>query len=146
MKNHLGEEDKMITWIFFEQGNETNPQFEVEAMFSKDAYEIAYEKYGPQVDDLYYKPKYNISEAQLINKCKEFVKDMNLDNKKVINPEWTKPIDDTIDVPDELMPLFNKVGIQVKLMIISGKNEVQTIADIVELSRKFFKDKLNLLE
>ena len=146
MKNHLGEEDKMITWIFFEQGNETNPQFEVEAMFSKDAYEIAYEKYGPQVDDLYYKPKYNISETQLINKCKEFVKDMNLDNKKVINPEWTKPIDNTIDVPDELMPLFNKVGIQVKLMIISGKNEVQTIADIVELSRKFFKDKLNLLE
>ena len=146
MKNHLGEEDKMITWIFFEQGNETNPQFEVEAMFSKDAYEIAYEKYGPQVDDLYYKPKYNISEAQLINKCKEFIKDMNIDNKKVINPEWTKPIDDTIDVPDELMPLFNKVGIQVKLMIISGKNEVQTIADIVELSRKFFKDKLNLLE
>ena len=70
MKNHLGEEDKMITWIFFEQGNETNPQFEVEAMFSKDAYEIAYEKYGPQVDDLYYKPKYNISEVQLINKCK----------------------------------------------------------------------------
>lgn len=146
MKNHLGEEDKMITWIFFEQGNETNPQFEVEAMFSKDAYEIAYEKYGPQVDDLYYKPKYNISEAQLINKCKEFVKDMNIDNKKVINPEWTKPIDDTIDVPDELMPLFNKVGMQVKLMTISGKNEVQTIADIVELSRKFFKDKLNLLE
>ena len=146
MKNHLGEEDKMITWIFFEQGNETNPQFEVEAMFSKDAYEIAYEKYGPQVDDLYYKPKYNISEAQLINKCKEFVKDMNLDNKKVINPEWTKPIDDTIDVPDELMPLFNKVGMQVKLMTISGKNEVQTIADIVELSRKFFKDKPNLLE
>ena len=146
MKNHLGEEDKMITWIFFEQGNETNPQFEVEAMFSKDAYEIAYEKYGPQVDDLYYKPKYNISEVQLINKCKEFVKDMNLYNKKHINPEWTKPIDDTIDVPDELMPLFNKVGIQVKLMTISGKNEVQTIADIVELSRKFFKDKPNLLE
>ena len=146
MKNHLGEEDKMITWIFFEQGNETNPQFEVEAMFSKDAYEIAYEKYGPQVDDLYYKPKYNISEAQLINKCKEFIKDMNIDNKKVINPEWTKPIDDTIDVPDELMPLFNKVGMQVKLMTISGKNEVQTIADIVELSRKFFKDKPNLLE
>ena len=146
MKNHLGEEDKMITWIFFEQGNETNPQFEVEAMFSKDAYEIAYEKYGPQVDDLYYKPKYNISEVQLINKCKEFVKDMNLDNKKHINPEWTKPIDDTIDVPDELMPLFNKVGMQVKLMTISGKNEVQTIVDIVELSRKFFKDKLNLLE
>ena len=146
MKNHLGEEDKMITWIFFEQGNETNPQFEVEAMFSKDAYEIAYEKYGPQVDDLYYKPKYNISEAQLINKCKEFVKDINIDNKKVINPEWTKPIDDTIDVPDELMPLFNKVGMQVKLMTISGKNEVQTIADIVELSRKFFKDKPNLLE
>ena len=146
MKNHLGEEDKMITWIFFEQGNETNPQFEVEAMFSKDAYEIAYEKYGPQVDDLYYKPKYNISEVQLINKCKEFVKDMNLYNKKHINPEWTKPIDDTIDVPDELMPLFNKVGMQVKLMTISGKNEVQTIADIVELSRKFFKDKPNLLE
>ena len=88
----------------------------------------------------------NKSEKKLIDKCKSFVNDMNLDNKKHINPEWTKPIDDTIDVPDELMPLFNKVGMQVKLMTIPGKNEVQTIADIVELSRKFFKDKPNLLE
>ena len=56
----------------------------------------------------------------------------------MIKENWTKPIKDEIDVPDILMPLFNKVGIQLRFHKISGKNEIVTIADIVEISRQFF--------
>lgn len=57
-----------------------------------------------------------------------------------INKNWTEPKDDVIDVPDVLMPLFNKVGMQLRFHTLSGKNEVVTIAHIVEKSRQFFKD------
>ena len=56
----------------------------------------------------------------------------------MIKENWTKPIKDEIDVLDILMPLFNKVGIQLRFHKISGKNEIVTIADIVEISRQFF--------
>ena len=46
--------------------------------------------------------------------------------------DWTTPDkDDNIDVPDELMPLFNKIGMQLKFYTISGKNEIATIAYIL---------------
>ena len=64
----------------------------------------------------------------------------------MINKNWTKPDGDTIDVPDELMPLFNKVGMQLKLHTISGKNDVITVAHIVENSRKFFSEHKELLD
>ena len=57
-----------------------------------------------------------------------------------INENWVEPIDDSIDVPDVLMPLFNKVGMQIKFHTISGENEILTIARIVEVSRQFFRD------
>lgn len=57
-----------------------------------------------------------------------------------ISKHWTKPVNDEIDVPDILMPLFNKVGFQLRFHTLSGKNEVVTIADIVEISRRFFKE------
>lgn len=57
-----------------------------------------------------------------------------------INKNWVEPIDDLIDVPDVLMPLFNKVGMQIKFHTISGENEILTIARIVEVSRQFFRD------
>ena len=41
-----------------------------------------------------------------------------------INKNWVEPIDDLIDVPDVLMPLFNKVGMQIKFHTISGENEI----------------------
>ncbi len=59
---------------------------------------------------------------------------------------WTEPINDEINVPDDLMPLFNKVGFQIRFYTISGKNEIITIADIVEISRKFFSKNKNLLD
>jgi hypothetical protein len=57
-----------------------------------------------------------------------------------INENWTEPVGDEINVPDILMPLFNKVGIQIRFHTISGKNEILTIAHIVENSRIFFRD------
>jgi hypothetical protein len=45
--------DKII-WIFFEEGKQDQPEFQVEADNYKEAYRIAYENYGPQVDDLFY--------------------------------------------------------------------------------------------
>jgi len=45
-----------------------------------------------------------------------------------------------IHVPDHLDPLINKVGFQLRFHTISGKNEVQTVCDIVAIVEKFFKD------
>ena len=54
---------------------------------------------------------------------------------------WNKADQDgNIDVPDYLMPLLNKVGTQLRLHTISGKNEIQTMCDIVYLAEKFFTE------
>ncbi len=45
-----------------------------------------------------------------------------------------------INVPDYLDNLINKVGMQIRFHTISGKNEVQTVCDIVAIAEKFFKD------
>jgi hypothetical protein len=50
-----------------------------------------------------------------------------------------------IDIPDELMPLFNKLGNQMCFHKISGKNEVLTIAHMVFISREFFEKHPELL-
>jgi hypothetical protein len=61
--------------------------------------------------------------------------------KKLEITDWNKPDkNETIDVPDELFSLFNKVAMQIRFHTISGKNEVQTIADIVHGCQKFFKE------
>jgi hypothetical protein len=55
--------------------------------------------------------------------------------------DWTKADKDgTIHVPDYLDPMINKVGFQMRLHTISGRNEVQVICDIVYNAEKFFKD------
>lgn len=59
--------------------------------------------------------------------------------------DWTDPKkreDGTefIDVPDELMPLFEKVGFQLRLHTIANKDEVKTVASIVYLAQKFFTE------
>lgn len=62
--------------------------------------------------------------------------------QKQMTPEirdFTKPDGEgNIDVPDELMPLFNKVGMQLRFHTISGENEVLTVARIVYAAYKFF--------
>jgi hypothetical protein len=46
-----------MKWIFFEEGKENEPEFEIEADNFEEAFDRAYSYYGPQVDDLYYKEK-----------------------------------------------------------------------------------------
>ena len=61
--------------------------------------------------------------------------------------EWTTPNEnDEIDVPDELMPLFNQIGTQIRLHTISGKNEILTVAHCVRNAQKFFQSRISELE
>lgn len=63
-----------------------------------------------------------------------------------IKEGWTKPQDGVLDVPDCLMPLFNKIGNQIRFHTISGKNEILAVAHILEASRKFFSKHPEFLE
>ncbi len=47
----------MKTYIFFEEGKESEPEFEIEALNFDDAFDKAYESYGPRVENLYYREK-----------------------------------------------------------------------------------------
>lgn len=42
------------TWIFFEEGKQKRPEFEIQAKDYKDAYNLAFERYGSRVKMLYY--------------------------------------------------------------------------------------------
>lgn len=63
-----------------------------------------------------------------------------------IDPNWPKIIDGYINVPDELEPLLDKLSTQFYFCTISGKNETLTLCDMVEISRKFFKENRHLLD
>jgi hypothetical protein len=60
--------------------------------------------------------------------------------------DWTIPKGGKISVPDELVPLFNKVGMQIRFHTISGLNEVLAAAHIVKISQEFFLNNKHLLE
>jgi len=49
----------MATWIFFEEGNEDEILFECEADDHEEAFDVAFESMGPQVNDWMYKLKLN---------------------------------------------------------------------------------------
>lgn len=58
-----------------------------------------------------------------------------------LEKNWNEPdMDGNVNVPDYLDALTNKVGFQIRFHTISGKNEIQTICDIVYLAEKFFTD------
>ncbi len=48
----------MFKYIFFEEGNEYDPLFEIKADGLDEAFDIAYDAYGPQVEVLFYKRKH----------------------------------------------------------------------------------------
>lgn len=57
-----------------------------------------------------------------------------------INKPWNIPNDiGVVHVPDELDGLINLVVTQLRLHKISGKNEAQTVCDIVYLAEQYFK-------
>ena len=55
---------------------------------------------------------------------------------------WSSDQDEegNLEIPDELEPLFHKLGMQLRMHTISGKNEIQTIADMVWIADKFFDE------
>lgn len=55
-----------MKWIFFDEGREDSPDFEVEAPDYKSAYWKAFDSYGPQVQDMYYKQKDPLTFYQVI--------------------------------------------------------------------------------
>jgi len=55
--------------------------------------------------------------------------------------DWTVVEGDQINVPDELMPLFNSIGMQLRFHTISGKSEVLTVAHMVRKAEMFFHKK-----
>lgn len=60
---------------------------------------------------------------------------------------WNKPDKDgNIHVPEELKPLFNKLGMQLRFHSISCKNEVQTLADMTFIADEFFSEKINAID
>ena len=57
--------------------------------------------------------------------------------------DWNKADKDgIINIPDEYDKLFNQIGIQMRFVTISGKNEIQAVADILRLAEKFFKPEI----
>lgn len=60
------------------------------------------------------------------------------------NKKWNQANEEgIINVPDYLDPLINRVGMQIRFHTISGKNEVQTICDIVKAAEEFFENIYN---
>ena len=60
--------------------------------------------------------------------------------------DWTEAdffsssVDDSIKVPDNLVPLWNNLLTQLRFHTISGKGEVETIVSMVWIAQKFFKE------
>jgi hypothetical protein len=53
--------------------------------------------------------------------------------------DWSpESSDGIVELPDELDPLFNKLGMQLRFHTISGKEEAGTIIDMVYIAQKFF--------
>lgn len=42
------------TWIFFEEGKLKRPEFEIQAKDYKEAYILAFKRYGSRIKNLYY--------------------------------------------------------------------------------------------
>jgi len=63
----------------------------------------------------------------------------------VIYEDWSTKADKngTIDIPDRLDKLVNKIAMQIRFHTISGKNEVQTIVDITKIADDFFNKPKN---
>ena len=58
--------------------------------------------------------------------------------------DWNIPDENGfIHVPDELDPLINKIGFQLRFHTLSDKSEGQTIADIAFIAQNFFTELLN---
>ncbi|QIY82541.1 hypothetical protein HER18_02775 [Chryseobacterium sp. NEB161] len=55
-----------------------------------------------------------------------------------LSEDWTEVSDNSINVPDELDPLLNKIGMQIQFMLFSDKDKNLTICHILRLAEEFF--------
>ena len=55
-----------------------------------------------------------------------------------LSDDWTEVKDGGIDVPDELDPLLNKIGMQMQFVKYTDKNENLAICHILRLAEEFF--------
>lgn len=62
--------EELNTYIFFEEGNMQSPEFTIKARGLEEAYEEAYERYGPQVEDFF------LSKSKVTYKMKDLQKDI----------------------------------------------------------------------
>lgn len=58
-----------------------------------------------------------------------------------LSEDWVKVVNDAIDVPDDLMQLYNKLAFQLRFHTISGKGEVETLASMTRIAEEFFYKK-----
>ena len=58
-----------------------------------------------------------------------------------LREDWNKVVDGSIYVPDDLDPLINKLGMQLRFHTISGKGEVETLARMTRIAEEFFHKK-----
>lgn len=62
-------------------------------------------------------------------------------------PNWTEPNKDgNYNIPNELEPLFNKLGMQIRFHTISGKNELQTVVDMTSIADEFYSKKIDEID
>jgi hypothetical protein len=59
--------------------------------------------------------------------------------EKQIKKDWSVPDEkEMINVPDELEPLFNKIGFQFRFVEFGIKNQVIAVAHVVQAAEEFF--------
>lgn len=98
-------------------------------------------KYAESISEnyIFYEEAYSIMDY--LAGYNQAIEDTMVD-KFELSEDWTKPdTNETVDVPDHLMPLLNKIGTQLRFHAISGKSEVLTAVHILRQSEVFFLEK-----
>jgi hypothetical protein len=57
---------------------------------------------------------------------------------------WSDPDENgNVQMPDELEPLYNKLGFQLRFHTISGKGETATLVHMTRIAEEFFQYRLS---
>lgn len=94
----------------------------------------------PEIKQLHYD---NEACERRIVELEMLLKQQSDGDRWVSKEGWNKADENgNVDVPDHLDPLVNYVGTQIRFHTISGKNEAQTVVDIVHKAERFFANLL----
>lgn len=98
-------------------------------------------KFEPNFED----NNWYVSKDPWAKKSSEFEEiGMYLDTKPKhhqLREDWNKVVNENINVPDDLDPLINKLGFQLRFHTISGKGEVETLCSMARIAEEFFHKK-----